>query len=160
MVSVWTQLADHPRHIHEFWCFDVSQFPHPNKHLILKYRSHTTFYSYQYHIVITRWFKVSFSSPSWRSLNHPKKGTKNCQVHVPFLGFAHFFVLDPLCLSLGGGSHAIRVDSPQPSNRRPSSSPYWLCGYDAKAPADFRCWNEIPPVWPQGVKLGDYHGKP
>ena len=35
----------------------------------------------------TRWFKVTFSSPSWRSLNHlkgsldhPKKVTKNCQV--------------------------------------------------------------------------------
>ena len=40
----------------------------------------------------TRWFKVTFSSPSWRSLNHskgsfnhPKKGTKNCQVCCFFL---------------------------------------------------------------------------
>ena len=37
--------------------------------------------------VLARWFKVTFSSPSWRSLNHlkgslnhPKKVTKNCQV--------------------------------------------------------------------------------
>ena len=37
--------------------------------------------------ISTRWFNVTFSSPSWRSLNHlkgshnhPKKGTKNCQV--------------------------------------------------------------------------------
>ena len=37
----------------------------------------------------TRWFKVTFLSPSWRSLNlwkghslnHPKKVTKNCQVY-------------------------------------------------------------------------------
>ena len=36
----------------------------------------------------TRWFKVTFSSPSWRSLNHlkgslnhPKKVTKNCQIY-------------------------------------------------------------------------------
>ena len=35
----------------------------------------------------TRWFKVTFSFPSWRSLNlwnghfnHPKKVTKNCQI--------------------------------------------------------------------------------
>ena len=38
--------------------------------------------------IYTRWFKVTFSSPSWRSLNHlkgslnhPKEGTKNC---IPF----------------------------------------------------------------------------
>ena len=38
----------------------------------------------------SRWFKVTFSSPSWRSLypwtgslNHPEKVTKNCQ--VPYL---------------------------------------------------------------------------
>ena len=36
----------------------------------------------------TRWFKVTFSSPNWRSLNHlkgslnhPKKVTKNCQIY-------------------------------------------------------------------------------
>ena len=40
----------------------------------------------------TRWFKVTFSSPSWRSLNHwkgslnnPKKVTKNCQERVFFV---------------------------------------------------------------------------
>ena len=27
----------------------------------------------------SRWFKVTFSSPGWRSLKHPKKVTKNCQ---------------------------------------------------------------------------------
>ena len=40
----------------------------------------------------TRWFKVTFSSPSWRSLNqwkgslnNPKKVTKNCQERVFFV---------------------------------------------------------------------------
>ena len=33
----------------------------------------------------TRWFKVTFWSPSWRSLNHPKEVTKNCQVDCFFL---------------------------------------------------------------------------
>ncbi len=44
----------------------------------------------------TRWFKVTFSSPSWRSLNHfdgslnhPKKVTKNCQVEIGF-GYPFF----------------------------------------------------------------------
>ena len=39
--------------------------------------------------IYTRWFKVTFSSPSWRSLNHlkgslnhRKKVTKNCQVDM------------------------------------------------------------------------------
>jgi len=39
--------------------------------------------------IITRWFKMTFSSPGWRSLshwkgslNHPKKVTKNCQALV------------------------------------------------------------------------------
>ena len=39
-----------------------------------------------YRYKTSRWFKVPFPSPSWRSLNplkgslnHPKKGTKNCQ---------------------------------------------------------------------------------
>ncbi len=43
--------------------------------------------------ITTRWFKVTFSSPIWRSLNHlkgslnhPKKVTKNCQVLSQFLG--------------------------------------------------------------------------
>ena len=43
----------------------------------------------------TRWFKVTFSSPSWRSLNHlkgslnhPKKVAKNCQEHRYILGLA------------------------------------------------------------------------
>ena len=42
--------------------------------------------------LMTRWFKVTFSSPSWRSLNplkgslnHPKKVTKTCQEEVLFL---------------------------------------------------------------------------
>ena len=35
---------------------------------------------------------VTFSSLTWRSLNHPKKVTKNCQVHSFFGGiFSGFF---------------------------------------------------------------------
>ena len=48
-----------------------------------------------------RWFKMTFSSPSWRSLhplkgslNHPKKVTKNCQVVGVF-----FYRLNPKILS-------------------------------------------------------------
>ncbi len=48
----------------------------------------------------TRWFKVTFLSPSWRSLNHlkgslnhPKKATKNCQElkFKLFLPIEHLF---------------------------------------------------------------------
>ena len=48
--------------------------------------------SLAYLFIYTRWFTVTFSSPSWRSLNplkgslnHPKKGTLNHQVYIPSL---------------------------------------------------------------------------
>ena len=73
------------------------------------YHSTTITINWKCEGITTRWFKVTFSSPSWRSLNHwkgslnhPKRVTLNHQAHISSLVWS-FFLLRKLFVHLVHG---------------------------------------------------------